>query len=123
MAEAFLNHIAGNKFEAHSAGLEPREISPYTKQVMQEAGIDITNQYPKSLKDFMGKTHFGYLITVCAQAEEKCPSTFPDVSKRLFWDFENPDAFDGSEEDKLDKFRDIRDQIKEQITQWLAAQP
>jgi len=68
--------MAGNRFEAHSAGLEPREISPYTKQVMKEAGIDISNHYPKGLKDFMGKMHFGYLITVCAQAEEKCPSTF-----------------------------------------------
>ena len=123
MAEAFLNHLAGERFEAHSAGLEPRDINPYTKHVMKEVGLDISNQYSKSVKDFMGKMHFGYLITVCAQAEEKCPSTFPDISNRLFWDFENPDSFVGSEEAKLEKFREIRGQIEQKITKWLAEQP
>jgi len=123
MAEAFLNHIVGNRFEAHSAGLEPKDISPYTKHVMSEIGIDISSQYPKALKDFMGKGHFGYLITVCAQAEDRCPSAFPGMGKRLLWDFEDPDSFAGTEEYKLNKFREIRDQIKQKIEQWLLEQP
>jgi arsenate reductase len=123
MAEAFLNHMAEGRFEAYSAGLEPRDISPYTKRVMSEIGLDISSQYPKALKDFMGKVHFGYLITVCAQAEDRCPSTFPGMGKRLFWDLEDPDSFVGTEEDKLNKFREIRDQIRQKISQWLLEQP
>lgn len=84
--------------------------------MMKEIGLEMDNHYPKVLRDFMGKTHFGYLITVCAQAEEKCPSTFPGVSNRLFWDFEDPVSCVGSEEDRLNKFREIRDQIKQRIT-------
>jgi arsenate reductase (thioredoxin) len=122
MAEAFLNHMGSDKFEAYSAGLEPKDINTYTKQVMSEIGIDISSQYPKALRDFMGKTHFGYLITVCAQAEDRCPSTFPGMGKRLFWDFEDPDSFAGSEEEKLSKFREIRDQIRHKIEQWLSGQ-
>ena len=114
--------MAEDRFEAYSAGLEPRDISPYTKRVMSEIGIDISSQYPKALKDFMGKVHFGYLITVCAQAEDRCPSTFPGMGKRLFWDLEDPDSFVGTEEDKLNKFREIRDQIRQKISQWLLEQ-
>ena len=74
MAEAFLRSYAGDRYEAYSAGLEPKEIHPLTKKVMDEIGIDISGQYSKSLKDYMGKIHFGYLITVCADADEKCPT-------------------------------------------------
>jgi arsenate reductase len=71
----------------------------------------------------MGKTHFGYLITVCEQAEERCPSTFPGIGNRLFWDFENPEEFvSGSEEEKVGKFRQVRDQIRDRIAQWIAEQ-
>lgn len=119
MAEAFLNNMAGDRFEAHSAGLEPKKIHPYTLEVMQELGMDLSKQCSKSLKDYMGKTHFAYLITVCAQAESNCPSTFPGISNRLFWDIENPELTVGSESDKLEKFRQVRDEIKERITGWL----
>ena len=120
MAEAFLNNIAGDRFEAHSAGLEPKEIHPFTRQVMEEIGIDLGKQYSKSLKDYMGKTHFGYLITVCAQAEANCPSTFPDISKRLFWDIENPELTASSGPHKMERFRQVRDEIKERIASWLS---
>lgn len=122
MAEAFLNHVAGDRFEAYSAGLEPRAISPYVNQVMREIGIDMSGHYPKALKGFMGKIHFGYLITVCAQAEEQCPSTYPGFGTRLFWDFDDPDSFAGSNELKLDKFREVRDQIGQKINHWLLEQ-
>jgi arsenate reductase len=118
MAEAFLRTYAGDKYEAYSAGLEPKEIHPLTKKVMAETGIDISGQYPKALKDYMGRVHFGYLITVCDEAEDKCPSTFPGMGRRLHWSFEDPARFTGTEEEKLNKFREIRNQIRQKVQDW-----
>ena len=115
MAEAFLRSYAGDRFEAYSAGIEPKEIHPLTKKVMDEIGIDISGQYSKSLKDYMGKIHFGYLITVCDEADKKCPTTFPGMGQRLRWSLEDPAQFVGTEEQKLNKFREIRDQIKKRV--------
>ncbi|NTW78111.1 MAG: hypothetical protein HGB33_10160 [Syntrophaceae bacterium] len=70
----------------------------------------------------MGRRHFGYLITVCSDAEEKCPATFPDVSHRLHWHFEDPTTFKGSLDEKLQKFREVREQIDKQIKNWLVEQ-
>jgi arsenate reductase (thioredoxin) len=121
MAEAFLRTLAGDKYEAYSAGLEPEEIHPLTRAVMEEIGIDISSQYSKALKDYMGKMHFGYLITVCSEADKRCPSVFPGMGQRLHWDLEDPAKFIGSEEEKLQKFREIRDQIKLNIQSWIKA--
>jgi arsenate reductase (thioredoxin) len=118
IAEAFLKKYAGGKFDVYSAGLEPGEINPHTKKVMEEIGIDISNQRSKGLMEFMGKMHIGYLITVCSNAEEKCPF-FPGIAKRLHWPFDDPATFEGTEEEKLAKFREVRDQIKEKIQSWL----
>jgi len=122
MAEALLRQYAGNRFEVYSAGLEPGGINPYTRRVMKEIGIDLTGHYSKDLDEYMGKTSFGYLITLCADAEEKCPSDLPDVSRRLRWSFENPTTFEGTEEKILEKFREVRDQIDQRIRSWLAEQ-
>ena len=119
MAEAFLRSYAGDKYEAYSAGIEPKEIHPLTKKVMDEIGIDISGQYSKSLKDYMGKIHFGYLITVCDEADKKCPTTFPGMGQRLRWSLEDPAQFVGTEEEKLEKFREIRDQIKKRVKEWV----
>jgi arsenate reductase len=62
--------------------------------------------------------HFGYLITVCENAEEQCP-IFPGVGQRMYWPFEDPLAFEGTEEEKLAKFRQVRDQIDQRIRNWL----
>ena len=121
MAEAFLRTLAGDKYEAYSAGLEPEEIHPLTGKVMEEIGIDISSQYSKALKDYMGKMHFGYLITVCSEADKRCPSVFPGMGQRLHWDLEDPAKFIGSEEERLQKFREIRDQIKLNIQSWIEA--
>jgi len=118
MAEAFLRKQAGERFEVYSAGLEPTEINPYTLRVMQEAGVDMSGQRSKSLKEYMGKVHFGYLITVCSNAEDKCP-IFPGMGMRLHWPFEDPAAFEGSDAAKLEKFRQVRDQIKARVAAWL----
>lgn len=120
MAEAFLRLYGGDKYAAYSAGVEPQGINPYTEKVMAEIGVDITGQRSKDLAEYMGKTHFSYLITVCAHAEERCPSTFPGVSRRLFWDFEDPAAAEGDEQAKLEIFRAIRDQIKDKVKLWVS---
>ncbi|NPV84935.1 MAG: arsenate reductase ArsC [Anaerolineae bacterium] len=121
MAEAILRHLAGDHFEPYSAGLEIKGgVNPYTIKVLKEIGIDTTPLYAKPLTDFMGKVHFGYLITVCSQADKKCPSTFPGMGQRLHWGFEDPAAFDGSDEQKLEKFRQIRDEITAKIKTWLS---
>ena len=118
MAEAFLRKYAGDRFEVYSAGLEPKGINPYTERVMQEIGVDISGQYSKKVSEYIGKIHFGYLITVCADAEEKCP-IFPGVGQRLHWAFEDPAAFVGSEEETLQKFREVRNQIDRRVRTWL----
>lgn len=122
MAEAFLRHYAGDRFEAYSAGLEPKGIHPLTLQVMEEIGYPMTGQASKGVNIYLGKTLFQYLITVCDQAEQNCPTMWPGVNQRLHWSFEDPAAYDGSEEDKLMKFRAVRDQIEQKIKEWVAAQ-
>jgi arsenate reductase len=83
MAEAFLRKYGDHRFEAYSAGLEPKNINPYTVRVMEEVGLSLDGQYAKSLAEYMGKVHFGYMVTVCAGAEEKCPRVFPGMGQRL----------------------------------------
>jgi arsenate reductase len=83
MAEAFLRKYGGDRFEAYSAGLEPKGMNPYTERVMAEIGFDLAGQHSKDVTEYLGKQHFGYLITVCAHAEENCPKTFVGVSQRL----------------------------------------
>ena len=118
MAEAFLREYAGDRFEVYSAGLEPTQVHPLTKRVMEEIGFDMGGHLSKDLKQFLGRTHFGYLITVCARAESLCP-TFPGVSFRLQWPFEDPSAFEGIEHEKLNKFREIRDNIRNKVKSWI----
>lgn len=118
MAEALLRKMAGDRFEVHSAGLDPSVIHPMTIQVLQEIGIDASGQYAKPLTTYLGKVHFSYLITVCSKAEQRCP-IFPGIGQRLHWPFDDPAAFEGSEHDKLEFFRQVRDQIEIRIRQWL----
>lgn len=119
MAEALLRRFAGDQFDVYSAGLAPKGVHPLTVQVMEEIGVPPTGHYAKHVREYMGKIHFGYLITVCAAAEEQCPTTFPDISHRLHWAFDDPAAEQGTEEEKLQKFREIRDQIHRRIQIWL----
>ncbi|MBM7557697.1 arsenate reductase ArsC [Halanaerobacter jeridensis] len=118
MAEAFLREYDSDNFEAYSGGLKAEGIHPMTKQVMQEVGLDISDQESKEISRFLGKKHFGFLVTVCRKAEKNCP-TFPDVSTRLFWDIEDPKAFEGSDEEKLAKFRETRDEVEERVKNFI----
>ena len=117
MAEAFLRHYAGDRFEIHSAGLEPHEIHPLTYQVMEERGLDLSEHRAKSLFEYYMKMHIGYLITVCSNAEDKCP-IMPLVGERIYWPLEDPAAFEGSDEERLAKFREVRDQVEQYVQTW-----
>lgn len=118
MAEAFLRKFAGEHFDVYSAGFEPKGINPYTIKVMEELGYDLSKHSSKKLKQYLGKVHFGVVITVCSNAEELCP-IIPGVSTRLYWPIEDPAAFDGTDEEKLEKFREVREIIQEKIKSWL----
>ena len=115
MAEGLLREYAGDRFEAHSAGLEPKGINPLTIRVMEEAGVDMSGHTSKGFETYLGKVLFQYLITLCDDAEKNCPTTWPGVSSRLHWHFEDPAALAGTEEEKLAKFRQVRDQIDQKI--------
>jgi len=116
MAEAFLNQLAGDRFQAVSAGLEKGELNPLAVEVMREAGIDISANQTKSVFDFYKQgAIFNYVITVCDEANaERCP-TFPGVTRRLHWSFEDPSALKGSREEKLEAVRRIRDEIRQAV--------
>ena len=124
MAEAFLNEIAGERFEAQSAGIELGELNFLVVKVMAEAGVDISQKQTTGVFDLYRKgAVFSYVITVCDEASaEKCP-IFPGVAKRIHWSFPDPSALQGSEEDKLRGTREIRDAIKAQIDEWVKTLP
>ena len=122
MAEAFLRKYGGERFEAFSAGLEPKAINPLTIQVMSEAGIDVSGQRSKGINEFLGKVLFQYLITVCDDAEKNCPTVWPGVNQRLHWSFEDPAKFEGTDEQKLAKFRQVCDLIDAKVKAWLVEQ-
>ncbi len=122
MAEAFLRQLAGDRFEVYSAGLEPKGIHPLTRQVLAEVGLDISGQTSKDLGQFLGKVHFGYLITVCANAEQRCP-VFPGLGVRLHWPFDDPATIGGSDAERLAGFRRVRDEIATRIQAWLQTNP
>jgi arsenate reductase len=122
IAEAFLRKYGGDEFEAYSAGLEPKGINPYTSHVMEEIGLNLSGQYSKHIREYMGKVHFAYVITLCDEAEASCPTTFPGIGRRLHWSVEDPAAFLGSNDEKLSKFRKVRDQIERTIKEWLSGQ-
>jgi arsenate reductase len=119
MAEAFLNQICGDTFEAHSAGLEPGKLNPIVVEAMQEVGIDISGNKTRAVFDvFKSGVMFAYVITVCDEASaERCP-IFPGVTKRLHWSFPDPSALQGTHEEKLARTCEIRDQIKAKIEAW-----
>ena len=120
MAEAFLREYGGDRYEAYSAGLEPKGLNPFTVRVMQEVGIDVSKQRSKGVNEYLGKVLFQDLITLCEDAEKNCPTVWPGVNRRMHWSFEDPSAVEGTEEQKLAKFREVRDRIEAKLKNWLA---
>ena len=119
MAAAWLNDICGDDFEAESAGLEPGELNPLAVQVMDEVGIDISNNETQAVFDVFKRGEiFAYVITVCDETSaEKCP-IFPGVTTRLHWSFPDPSALAGTQQERLQGTRKIRDDIRARIETW-----
>ena len=116
MAESLLKMIGGDRFESHSAGLEPGTLNQLAVEAMREVGADISANQTKSVFDFFKKgVLFDYVVTVCDDTSaEKCP-IFPGITRRLHWSFEDPAASAGSYEEKLEKTRKIRDEIRDAV--------
>ncbi len=114
MAEALLRSRAGDRFEAYSAGLEPQDLHPLAIQVMAELGIDISTQRAKGVDEFLGRMHFGYLVTVCDRSLAACP-TFPGIAYRLHWSLPDPAANIGSDAERVAAFRRVRDELTARI--------
>ena len=112
MAEGFLNALCSNKFEAHSAGIEPTAVNPHVVNVMAEVGIDISKKRSKSIEEFRGE-YFDYVVTVCDRAKETCPF-FPG-RELIHQSFRDPSKFKGSETKILSEVRLVRDEIKDWI--------
>jgi arsenate reductase len=119
MSEALLRDRFGDRFDAYSAGTEPKGVHPMTLQVLQEIGIDTSPLRSKPVKEYLGKLWVNYLVIVCQGANDSCPRIFPGMVERFFWKLDDPPAFDGSDEEKLDKFREVRDQIASSIDSWV----
>lgn len=119
MAEAFLNKIAGDKFESYSAGIEPGVLNPLAVKSMKEIGIDISHKTTQSVFDVYKKGElFDYVVAVCEkEAADRCP-VFPGEAKRIQWSFNDPSKLEGSEEDKLKKIAVIRNEILKKVTSF-----
>jgi arsenate reductase (thioredoxin) len=113
MAEGLLRHLAGDRFEAMSAGTEATRVRPLAIRAMDEIGVDISEQESKTLDRYLQEP-VDYVITVCDDANEACPF-FPGAQNRLHWSFEDPSRAEGSEEERLEVFRRVRDGIKDWV--------
>jgi arsenate reductase len=95
MAEGLLRALAGKYFDVFSAGTEPKgRILPEVEEALHEVGIDTSLQWSKSVMEYLGKVNFGYVITVCADAEENCPAVFLNMGTHEHWPFDDPAKFD-----------------------------
>lgn len=121
MAEALLRHLAGDRYEAHSAGTHPIGLNPRAVKAMAELGIDISDQKSKTVNEFLDQS-FDYVITVCDFARETCP-VFPNAKNSLHWSFEDPAAVKGSEEQIMRAFREVRDLMQARIEELISHQP
>jgi arsenate reductase len=120
IAEAFLNALAGNRFFAESAGLEPGKLNPYVVEVMKEEGIDLTGKKTNSAFDFFKEGRaYDYVVTVCDEASgERCP-IFPGITSRMHWSFEDPSTFTGNGEEIRRRVGKVRDEIRKRIEMFI----
>lgn len=123
MAEALLNNMAADRFEAMSAGIDPGVLNPLAIEVMREIGIDISGNQTKMVFDlYRSGKMFQYIIGVCDNtAMEKCP-IFPGVNRRVDWSFPDPSTFTGTEEEKLQRTREVRDLIETKLKSFIESE-
>jgi arsenate reductase len=119
MAEGLLRHFAGGRFEVMSAGTEASSVRPEAILAMSELGVDISEQTSKTMERYLGEP-FAYVVTVCDDANEACP-VFPGAENRLHWSFRDPSQAQGSDEERLEVFRMVRDEIQARISKELLA--
>ncbi len=118
MAEGWLRHLAGDRYESLSAGAKPAGyVHPLAIRAMAEVGVDISQHRSKSIDEFAGQT-LDVLITVCDNARESCP-TFAGAKRVLHWSFEDPAHAAGDDTEKMAVFRRVRDEIRQRIVTWL----
>lgn len=117
MAAALLNKMCGEFFEAQSAGLEPGRLNPLAVEALSELGIDISGNRTQSVFDIWrsAKHIFAYVISVCAESEDKGCPIFPGVTQRLHWEFPDPSKFTGSHKERLAKTREVLERIRARI--------
>jgi arsenate reductase len=119
MAEGLLRALSQGAVEVHSAGTHPSRVNPLAIAAMQEVGIDISGHRSKSVEEFVAE-RFDVVITVCDHARESCP-VFPGAPQRIHWSYPDPAAVEGSREERLQAFRQVRDKMREQFQSWLSS--
>ena len=119
MAEAWLKHLVGDRFDVYSGGIEPGELNPVVVTAMTEVGIDISGNKTKSITELItAGYHFDYVITVCDDAQaEACP-VFPGSVQRVHWSIPDPHTVLGTTEEKLIFVRGIREEIRQRVFEW-----
>ena len=121
MAEGLLREMAGDRFEAHSAGTNPGELNPLAVRAMQETGIDISGQRAKGAGDIAGHLLVDYLVVVCSRAAESCPTTtWLGARRREVWPFPDPAQAEGTDAERLQVFGEVRDAIRERLAIWIS---
>ena len=113
MAEALTRHYFGDIVECYSAGTNPSSVRELTLEVLKEEKINLDNLYSKSLTEFLNM-EFDYVITTCDDARDNCP-IFPGKGKKLHWGLDDPSQAQGTREEKLQKFREVRNELKKRI--------
>ena len=121
MAEGLLRHLAGDRFDVHSAGTQPKGLAEQTIGVMREIGIDVSGQRSKHVDEYASQP-FDYVITVCDSARQACP-VFPGGGKRIHWDVEDPADAEARGESTVQAFRDARDKLRGRIEGFLGTEP
>jgi len=124
IAEAFCNKYGEGKFIAESAGLEPGRLNPYVVRAMAEVGIDISKNEIKDVSDFYREgRYYNVVVAVCSrEAAERCP-IFPGAPITLHWPFEDPAAFQGTDEEIITKVRYVRDAIEQKVKEFVEKWP
>ena len=119
MAEGWLRHLAGDRYEVASAGTEATRVRPLAARAMAEVGVDLSGHSSKTLDRFLAEP-WDYVITVCDDANEACP-LFPGGKQRLHWSFPDPSKATGTEEEQLAVYRRVRDAVRARIERELLA--
>ena len=121
MAEGLLRQLAGDRFEVASAGTEATRVHPLAIRAMRDVGIDLSLHTSKTVDSLLDRP-WDYVITVCDSANERCP-LFPGRTTRLHWSFDDPSRATGTEDERLDTFRRVRDEIQTRLGAWLTTTP